>query len=248
MAKRIQIVLLVFFVLAAIRLFFIYRERHAPAPVEKAAPANPNFSADDYVAPRQVHAYDLKSAKDALDGKPAWVKAGYQVYYFPFTGGRVDYKHPAGLLPPLEKLDIASVIQVTPPNTKSEEIAPGVRTRAEQVLAVFHPNGDSKIYAAPIGANRGGDYTLYINDTFYFEDPHQLYKHWPQDVWTAIEHHEAQKGMNELQVALALGAGVSQGSGGDYGNRTLQYDNNGHPVKVTFERNHATDVQSVTGP
>jgi len=52
--------------------------------------------------------------------------------------------------------------------------------------------------------------------------------------------------MNELQVAMALGIGIPQGSG-DFGNRTLLYDNNRHPVKVTFVSNHATNVQNVSG-
>jgi hypothetical protein len=51
--------------------------------------------------------------------------------------------------------------------------------------------------------------------------------------------------MNELQVGFALGVGTTEGSGGDYGNRTLTYDNGGHPVKVTFEHNHATQVLEV---
>lgn len=247
MGKRLQIVLLVFFVLAGIRVFLIYRERHAPAPAPKAAPANPNFSADDYVVTKQAHAYDLKSAKEELDGKTVWVKAGNQVTYYPYASGHIDFKHPTGLLPPLQKLDITTVIQATAPGAKGEEIASGVRVKSEQVLAVFHPNEDSKTYAAPIGGNRGGDYTLYVNDTFYLEDPHQLYKHWPQDIWTAIDQHQAKPGMNELQVGMALGGGVPQGSGGDYGSRTLLFDNNGHPVKVTFEHNHATAIQNVTG-
>ena len=244
MSKRIQLILLIFFVLVGIRIFLIYRERNAPAPTPKAAAPNPNFSADDYVVPTQVHAYDLKSAKEALDGKTVWVKAGNQVYYYPVSGARVDFKHPAGLLPPLEKLEITNVIQTTAPDAKAEEVSPGVRVRAEQVLASFHRAADNKTYAAPIGGNHGGDYTLYLNETFYFEDPHQLYKHWPADTWNAIDQHQAKQGMNELQVALALGIGVPQGSAGDYGNRTLQYDNNGHPVKVTFDHNRATSVEN----
>ena len=145
---------------------------------------------------------------------------------------------------PAQQLEISNVIQATPPDAKAEEVSPGVRVRAEQVLASFHRGDDKKLYAAPIGGNHGGDYTLYINETFYFEDPHQLYKHWPSDIWSAIDQHQAKQGMNELQVALALGIGVPQGSAGDYGNRTLQYDNNGHPVKVTFDHNRATSVQN----
>jgi hypothetical protein len=246
MKKRIQLILLIFFIVAGIRLFLIYRGRNAPAPAPKAAPANPNLSADDYVVPTQVHAYDLKSAKEAVDGKTVWVKSGYQVYYYPYAGGRVDFNHPTGLLPPLEKLQITNLIAARAPNTKGEELAPGVRVRQEQVMAVFHGHGDAKEYAMPVGGNRGGDYTFYLNDIFYFEDPHQLYSHWAPEVWQAIEQHQAKPGMNELQAAFALGIGIPQGSG-DYGNRTLQFDNNGHPVKVTFAHNHATDVQNVPG-
>ncbi len=247
MSRRVQIIILIFLVLIGLRVFFIYRERNAPAPAPRQAAPNPNFSADDYVVPTQVHAYDLKSAKEALDGKTVWVKAGNQIYFYPYASGRVDFKHPAGLLPPLDKLEITNVIQATSPNAEAEEVAPGVRVRNEQVMAIFQRPDDKKMYAAPIGGNRGGDYNLYINDTFYVDDPHELYKHWPADVWSAISQHQAKQGMNELQVAMALGIGVPQGSGGDYGNRTLEYDNNGHPVKVTFEHNHATSVQSGAG-
>ncbi|MFL6436407.1 MAG: hypothetical protein ACJ71Q_02420 [Terriglobales bacterium] len=246
MSRRIQIIILVFVALAAIRIFLIYRERHAPAPAPKVV-ANPNFSADDYVVPTQVHAYDLKSAKEALDGKTIWVKAGNQVYYYPYAGARPDFKHPVGLLPPLRKLDVTNVITATAPGGKGEEIAPGVRVREEQVLAIFRARDDTKMYAAPIGQKRGGDYTLYINDTFFFEDPHQLYKHWTSDMWTAIDQHQPKQGMNELQASMSLGAGVPQGSGGEFGNRTLLYDNSGHPVKITFVRNHATTIENVTG-
>lgn len=51
MAKRIPIIFAVLLVVAGIRVYLIYRERHAPGPVATAAPANPNLSADDYVMP-----------------------------------------------------------------------------------------------------------------------------------------------------------------------------------------------------
>lgn len=246
MSKRTQIILLVFLVLAGLRIFFIYRARSAPAPIPNATKPS-RLNADDYVVPTQVHAYDLKSAEEALTGKTVWVKAGYQAYYYPYSAGHVDFKHPAGMLPPIDKLDVTNVVQATSPTAKAEEVAPGVRIREEQVLAVFHPDDENKTYAVAIGSNRGGDYTLYINDLFFLDDPHELYKHWSSDVWKAIDQHEAKQGMNELQVSFAIGAGVPVGSAGNIGDRTLQYDHNGHPVKVTFEHNHATQVQSASG-
>jgi len=48
---------------------------------------------------------------------------------------------------------------------------------------------------------------------FFFEDPHQLYKHWPAETWSAIDQHQAKQGMSELQAAFALGANISSGEG-----------------------------------
>ena len=242
MRKQIQIILLVFLVLAGVRLVLIYRGRHASPVAPSTALPTTTLNADDYVVPTQVHSTDLKSAKEDLTGKRVWVKAGNQVNYFPYAGGQVDFKHSAGLLPPLKTLQVTNVIQSTAPDTKAEEVAPGVRVRAQRVLAVFKADGDTKSYAVAIGGNRGGDYTLYINDMFFFDDPHKLYKHWPAEVWSAIDQHQALKGMSELQAALALGAGVPEGSAAGFGNRTLKFDNNGHPITVTFERNRATQV------
>jgi len=242
MSKRIQLVFLVFILLAGIRLLLIYRERHAPIAAPNSARPTSVLNADDYVVPTQVHSTDLKSAKEDLAGKTVWVKAGNQVNYFPYASGRVDFKRSAGVLPPLKKLEITNVIQSTDPSAKAEEIAPGVRVRAQRVMAVFKLDSDANTYAVAIGGNRGGDYTLYINDMFFLEDPHELYRHWPAEVWAAVDRHEAMKGMNELQAALALGAGVPEGSGGSFGNRTLKFDNNNHPVRVTFENNRASLV------
>ena len=241
MRKRLQIILLTFLVLAGIRLLLIYRERHAPVSTPNTAQTNSNLKADDYVVPTQVHSTDLKSAKEDLAGKMVWVKAGNYLSYFPYLGGHVDFKHAAGVLPPLKKLQIVDVIATAAPDAKSEEISPGVRIRPQQVLAVFKPDEETKTYAASIGSSRGGDYTLFINDTFFFDDPHQLYKHWPADVWAAIDRHEALKGMSVRQVNFALGVGANQG--GDSGSTsTYTFDNNGHPVTVTFENDRSTQV------
>jgi hypothetical protein len=60
-------------------------------------------------------------------------------------------------------------------------------------------------------------------------------------VWQAIDQHQAQKGMNELQVSLALGSMVAA-SPGDYGNRQAQYRSGGKLVSVTFEKNRVTEI------
>src|SRR5689334_4878717 len=131
--KRIQIFLLVLVVAAGIRLFMIYRERHsAGANPNNAAAARP-LSADMYVVPHKVHAYDLKSAR-YLVGKTVWVQAGNQMLYFPYDPAkhRADFNHPLGLLPPLDKLNVKEVITQADPFGQ------------RKVLAVFSRPGDSK--------------------------------------------------------------------------------------------------------
>ncbi len=98
----------------------------------------------------------------------------------------------------------------------------------KQVLAKFELDG--KPYVVPIGVEKDGDYTIYADDMFFIEDPHELYKHWPAEVWKAIENHEVRPGMSELQTDFAIGLGVP--GSGPYGSRTLRYPNGGKPLVI----------------
>jgi hypothetical protein len=108
-------------------------------------------------------------------------------------------------------------------------------------MACFSLN--EKAYAAPIGAVKGSDFKIYSDDIFFVEDPHDLYKHWPADVWKEIDAHEVTAGMSELQASFAIGMGVSDGSG-DYGSRTLHYPNGGKPLAITFESDKAVAIKA----
>ena len=116
-------------------------------------------------------------------------------------------------------------------------LAPGIK----QVIACFELDGKS--YAAPIGAVKGGDFKIYSDDIFFIEDPHELYKHWPADIWKKIDAHEVQVGMSELQASFAIGMGVPESSG-DYGSRTLHYPNGGKPLSITFENDKAVAIKA----
>jgi hypothetical protein len=228
--KKIQIFLLLAIVVAGGRAAYIvysrYQERkEAEKPKQEVA-----LSADYYVRPRKLRPYDLKSARE-LTEQPVWVKVGYSSTYYPYSPARrkTDFGHEAGTLAPLQKLQITDVGAELPPNSKG----------SIQVLARFELEG--KPYAVPIGAGMSGDYKIYSDDMFFVEDPHELYKHWPADVWQSIESHEVRKGMNELQASFAVGLGVPKGSG-DYGSRTLQYANGGKPVSVTFRGDKAVEI------
>ena len=80
---------------------------------------------------------------------------------------------------------------------------------------------------------------------FFIEDPHDLYKHWPAEVWQKIDAHEVQAGMSELQASFAIGMGIPTGPG-DYGSRTLQYANGGKPVTIDFQNDKAVEIKAGT--
>jgi len=229
--KKLQVFLAVAIVLAGGRAAYIVYERHE-AMKEDAKPRQETaLKADYYVTPKKVHAYDLKSALQFTE-QPVWVKYGYQLTYYPYDSKRhkTDFGHEAGVLLPLQKLTIQNVVTDVAPQ------APGNK----QVLACFSLEGKS--YAVPIGAERGSDFKLRADDIFFIEDPHDLYEHWPPDIWKKIDAHEVQAGMSELQASFSIGAGVPEGAG-DYGSRTLHYANGGKPLVITFQNDKALEIK-----
>jgi hypothetical protein len=239
---RILIISIVLLALVSARTAYIFYERSRPGPAPPKAPTIA-LTSDDYVTPRRIVPYDLKSAVKELGAKTVWVRNGNVVPYYHYrpASRSVDFTTKTGVLPPLDKLLIKDVVLARRPVS----LAPGqVSVVRNQVMAVFEETNHPGTFALSIGTNVGDDFNFNVNDVFYYEDPHELYKHWPADVWSAIDHHQAQKGMNELQVGFALGNMVGASSG-SYGNRTAQYRSNGSLVNVTFEKNRATEIAEV---
>src|SRR5258708_31343828 len=140
----------------------------------------------------------------------------------------------------MEKLEISGLfVQGGPGGLKRGKIAIVRR----QIMGVFHEvdKPGNATYAVDIGSATGDDYHFTVNEEFFIDDPHQLYKHWPKDVWDAISRREAKAGMNELQVGFALGTSASADPG-SYVNRSIEYTNAGKPVTVTFSNNRAVQI------
>lgn len=227
--NKVQLVLIIAMGIAAIRVGYIFYERHEAntQPAKKEAPPlNPDY----YVSPKKIYAYDLKTAKKELSGKPAWVKVGYYYPYYAYDAAahKADVAREVGKLEPLEKLDIQDVFQQTGPGGE------------RQVMVVFERDG--KKYATGVGNEKNGEYKFYCNEMLFFEDPHQLYKHWPANVWQAIDQHQVKPGMSEMQADFAIGVGLME-QGGSEDEKTLDYPNGGKPVDVTYHNGKAVDVK-----
>jgi hypothetical protein len=235
--KKIQIALALAVVVAGVRAGYILYQRHEDyLAAEKQAEARKTgySNADYYVVPKRLYPFDLKSAKQ-LTQQPVWVKEGYRYTFYPYDAARkrTDFAHEAGLLLPIERLEIKDVVT---------EIGPGAEKR-RQMMAVFQKDGKS--YAVPIGFETEGQYKIYSDEMFYVEDPHDLYKHWPAEVWGAISQHEVKPGMNELQADFAVGMGVPD-AGASSDEKTVRYPNGGKPLVVIYQDGKAEEVKAGT--
>jgi len=232
MKQKIQLILILAMIVAAIRVAWIFYERHQESATSQKQQA-PALDPDFYVHPKKIFPYDLKSAKAEISKQPTWVKVGYAYGYFPYSpqSRHLDLTHEAGKLLPLQKLEIKDLVTGTSPKENSQK----------QLLAVFDEAG--KTYATAIGAEKDGFYNFWVNDMLFFEDPHGLSKHWPGEVWQAIDQHQAKPGMNEIQADFALGIGLLE-SGSDSSHRTLKYPNGGKPVRISFHNGRAVEVKA----
>jgi hypothetical protein len=232
---RIQIALALAVVVAGLRAGYILYERHEDyvAAQKQAEAKKTGYSnADYYVVPKKLYPFDLNSAKQ-LTQQPVWVKEGYRYTYYPYDAARkrTDFAHESGLLLPLDRLEIKDVVT---------EIGPGAEKR-KQMMAVFQKEGTS--YAVPIGFESDGQYKIYSDEMFYVEDPHDLYKHWPADVWQAVTQHEVKPGMNELQADFAVGMGVPD-AGASSDEKTVRYPNGGKPLVVVYRDEKAAEIKA----
>jgi len=237
--KRLGVTLAIFVVAGAIEggyLWYSRRDTSVPKKAERTYSTND----DDYVKVNKIFPYNLESAKKELVGKPVWVKSGNQAPYYRYeesTHG-VNFKQQVGVLPPMAKLQVKDVVLARKPAS----LKPGeVAVVQKQIMAVFEKDGERGTFTASIGTNTGDDYTFTANELLFFDDPHELYKHWPPEIWSAIDRHEGAIGMSELQASFAFGAAGSSDSE-KYGDRTVEFENGGNPVTVTFEKNKAVKV------
>jgi len=218
-----------------IEVAWLHHERNAPeTPVTVATEKT---DPDDLVFLKKERPSSMADLKD-LYGKTVWVSAGGQMDYYPYAGHRADYAKSAGTLLGAEPMAIKDAFEQVAPKSATFRIPGGDR----QVLLVFtlpKSADPAKEYAVPVGDQEGKDFTFFTDELFFYDDPHELYKHWGPQIWQAVDSHQVVLGMNERQVELALGQ-VSKSLSNEYGNRLVVFANLGKPMAVTFVKNKVT--------
>jgi hypothetical protein len=231
--QKIQIVLALAIAVAAVRTGYILYERHTSNEAEtRSQAAAPPLNPDYYVTPKKLYPYDLKSARQ-LTQQPVWVKEGYRYFYYPYnrTTHRTDFVHDAGLLLPIQRLEIKDVVTDAVPGSGGQKA----------VMALFEQDG--KTYAFQVGIFKGGEYKIYSDEMLYVQDPRDLYKHWPADVWQSVEQHQVKPGMNEMQADFAVGMGVPDAGDSSY-SKTVRYPNGGKPLVIEYHDGKASEIKA----
>jgi len=230
--QKIQLALIIAVIVTAGRTGYIFYKRHEDAVEAQKQARNVGYSNPDYyVSPKKLYPFDLKSAKQ-LTLQPEWVKEGYRYTYYRYDAPtkHVDFSHEAGLLLPIERLQVKDITTATPPG----------KGQQKQVMAIFEKGGKS--YGVPIGFEGEGEYKIYSDEMFFIEDPHDLYKHWPADVWQAVDHHEVKPGMNEMQADFAIGMGIPDAGDTSY-EKTVRYPNGGKPLVIIYHDGKAAEIK-----
>jgi hypothetical protein len=222
-----------------VRVGLIYRERNTPAV--QTPVAREKIADDDLVFLKKKRPDSLKDAKE-LVGTTVWVSAGGQLDFYPYLRHAVVYGKSQGVLLGAEPLMVKDVVEQVAPKAATFRIPGGDK----QVLVVFTRPGPDTQYAVPVGYRQAGQYTFYADEIFFYDDPHELYKHWGKEIWQAVDEHRVILGMNERQVELSLGQ-VSNSTSKDYGNRMVVFANLGKPMAVTFVNNKVTAFRADQG-
>jgi hypothetical protein len=221
------------------QLMWLHHERSKPMVVK--APEREMIADDDLVVLKKKRPDSMKDVKEMV-GSTVWVSAGGQMDYYPCAGHRVEYGKTAGTLLGAQPMVVKDFVEQVAPKAATFRIPGGDR----QVLMVFTMPNDAKVYAVPVGYREAGLYTFYTDELFFYDDPHELYKHWGPEIWKAVDAHQVILGMNERQVELSLGQ-VSKSTSKDYGNRMVVFANMGKPMAVTFVKNKVTAFRSDQG-
>jgi hypothetical protein len=227
--SKIQLLLVVAIAVSGARAGYVIYQRHAEK-VEESKKQAPPLNPDYYVVVKKLYPHDLESAR-GLTQQPVWVKEGYRFSYYPYdrASHRLDMSHSAGMLLPIEKMQFKDVV-----------VAPSPAAHEKMLVAVFER--DNKQYGLQIGTLANGNYQIYSDELFFVQDPHDLYKHWPADVWNAIEQRQMKVGMNEMQADFAIGMGIPDRSS-DPALKTVTYPNGGKPLVITYRDGRAAEIK-----
>lgn len=235
--RIILIPTLITLAIGGIYLFSVWKHRQNPGVIATKDTGETTLSKDDLVVMRAFfpqHYDDLQR----LVGTTVWMKDGYAISYFPYSGGRVEFAKRAGVIPAVQQMEVKKVIKSAAP----AKLDDGLEHGTQQAFAVFELPGKREQFATPVGYLEGDQEAYYTDSLFFYDDPHKIYDYWPKDVWAAIDAHQVKSGMSEVETRMAVGQNMHP-DGTTEGDRTVTYNQDGKTWTVTFVKNQAKEIR-----
>ena len=233
-------------VAVGVELLYLHHRNTADANMavqERGETGRITISDDDTVVNSLKHLRpdSMKDIRE-LTGKDVWISAGGQMDYYKDTGNRVNFASMVGTLPGAEDLLVKGFFEQAAP-TSGRAVSRLGPAQKYVMLAFTEPKESdaSTLYAFPIGLYKSDGYTFYSDQVLFYDDPHVLYKHWGPQMWSVIDKHGTVLGMSENQAMMSMGQVITP-HGDKIGDRGVTYDNNGHPVDITFVDNKAVKI------
>lgn len=233
--KLILIMTVVTLAIGGIYLYVVFKHRQDPGVVKKND-ASETLSKDDLAVVRSFFPAHFEDTQ-RLEGTSVWMRNGYTIPYFPYSGGRVDFARRIGLIPADAQLEVKKIVKSAVP----AKVDDGIEHGSRQALAVFALPGSKDQFATPIGYMEGEQEAYYTDLLFYYDDPHKVYDYWPADVWAAIDAHQVKQGMSELETRMSIGQKMHP-DGEKEGDRTVTFDQDGKQWTITYVKNRATNI------
>jgi hypothetical protein len=218
-------------------LFSVWKQRQNPGVIPQDN-TRQTLSKDELVVMREFFPMHFEDTL-RLEGTAVWMKNGYIMPYYSYSGGQVRFASRAGVIPAAQRLEVKKIVKQAVPAGVDDSMGHGSR----QAFAVFALPGSGALYATPIGSMQGNEEAYYCDLLFYYDDPHTIYDYWPRDVWAAVDAHQVEPGMSELETEMAIGRKMHF-DGSVVGDRTVSYDQAGKHWAVTFVKNRATAIKS----
>jgi len=235
--QKMLISMLITLAIGGAYLFSVWRHRQNPGVMPQDN-TRQTLIKDDLVVMREFFPMHFEDTL-RLQGTTVWMKNGYLMPYYPYSGGHVQFAKRVGLIPAAQRMDVKKIVKQAVPAGEDDSMGHGVR----QAFAVFALPGSAALFATPIGAMEDNDEAYYCDMLFYYDDPHTIYDYWPADVWAAIDAHQVEQGMSELETEMAVGHKM-HADARTVGDRTVTYDQAGKHWTVTYVKNRATSVKS----
>ena len=171
-------------------LAYLHHERNKPMVMK--APEREKIADDDLVFLKQKRPSSMADLKE-LVGTTVWVSAGGQLDYYPYAGKTVEYGKSAGTLLGAQSM----VVKGRWSRWLRRRLRSGFRVgtgRCCWFLRCRDAADAAKEYAVPVGYRQDGQYTFYTDEIFFYDDPHELYKHWGPEIWKAVDAHQRDHG------------------------------------------------------